>query len=233
MKNIVKNILLIFTGFVLSLTLITAFAEDVKTSVTKILGDTGIIQNETFITEEEAIAIAKAHVVETSVITKVELDRDDKEFEIKLVTQTHKFELEINAVTGVVREVEKELLNDDPQTETLLTRETVIEIARTIVGDARLVEFGFDDDDHPPYFELEFKGDGKEYELKIDAVTGAILQSKVEIDDDDDDDEFDDDDDDDDDEFDDDNDDDDDDDDKDDNDEEDEEDEEDDEEDED
>lgn len=199
MKNIVKNTVLIFTGFVLSLTLITAFAEDVKTSVTKILGDTGIIQNETFITEEEAIAIAKAHVVEAAVITKVELDRDDKEFEIKLVTQMYKFELEINAVTGVVREVEKELLNDDPQTETFLTREEVIEIARTIVGDAQLVEFEFDDDDHPPYFELEFKGDGKEYELKIDAVTGAILQSKVEIDDDDD--EFDEDDDDDDDEF--------------------------------
>lgn len=199
MKNIVKNTVLIFTGFVLSLTLITAFAEDVKTSVTKILGDTGIIQNETFITEEEAIAIAKAHVVEAAVITKVELDRDDKEFEIKLVTQTYKFELEINAVTGVVREVEKELLNDDPQTETFLTREEVIEIARTIVGDAQLVEFEFDDDDHPPYFELEFKGDGKEFELKIDAVTGAILQSKVEIDDDDD--EFDEDDDDDDDEF--------------------------------
>lgn len=199
MKNIVKNTVLIFTGFVLSLTLITAFAEDVKTSVTKILGDTGIIQNETFITEEEAIAIAKAHVVEAAVITKVELDRDDKEFEIKLVTQMYKFELEINAVTGVVREVEKELLNDDPQTETFLTREEVIEIARTIVGDAQLVEFEFDDDDHPPYFELEFKGDGKEFELKIDAVTGAILQSKVEIDDDDD--EFDEDDDDDDDEF--------------------------------
>lgn len=200
MKNIVKNTVLVFTGFVLSLTLITAFADDVKTSVTKILGDTGIIQNETFITEEEAIAIAKAYVVEAAVITKVELDRDDKEFEIKLVTQMYKFELEINAVTGVVREVEKELLNDDPQMETLLTREEVIAIARTIVGDAQLVEFEFDDDDHPPYFELEFKGDGKEYELKIDAVTGAILQSKVEIDDDDDD-EFDEDDDDDDDEF--------------------------------
>ncbi len=198
MKNIVKNTLLVFVGFVLSMTLITAFAEDVKTSVTKILTDTGIISSETFITQEEAIAIAKTQADQGAVVTKFELDRDDKEYEVKLVTDTHQFEVKIHAVTGVVNKVEKKLLTNGVPVQTMLTRDQVIAIARTIVGDARLVEFELDDDDHPPYFELEFKGNGKEYELKIDAISGAILQSKIELDDDDDDDKNDDDDDDDD-----------------------------------
>lgn len=199
MKNIVKNTLLVFAGLVLSMTLITVFAEDVRTSVTKVLNDTGIITTETFISQEEAIAIAKAQTTEETTVVEVKLDRDDKEFEIKLVSELYKYEIEVHAVSGLVKNVEKELLDDDSPVTQYLSKEAVIAIARTVVGDATLVEIEFDDDDHPPYYELEFKGNGREYELKIDAVSGAVLESKVELDDDDDDDdEIDDDDDDDD-----------------------------------
>jgi uncharacterized membrane protein YkoI len=188
MKNIVKNTLLVFAGFVLSMTLITVFAEDVRTSVTKVLNDTGIITTETFITEEKAVEIAKAQAGEETTVVEVKLDKDDKEFEIKLVSELYKYEIEIHAVSGLVKDMEKELIDDDSTVAQLLSREAVIAIARTVVGDATLVEFELDDDDHPPYYELEFKGNGREYELKIDALSGAILQSKVELDDDDDDD---------------------------------------------
>ena len=196
MKNIVKNTLLVFTGFVLSMTLITVFAEDVKTSVTKILNETGIISTETMITSDEAIAIAKAQASEETVVVEVKLDIDDKEYEIKLTSDMYKYEIEIHAVSGLVKDVEKELLVDNTPMTQLLSEEEIIAIARTVVGDATLVEFELEDDDFPLYYELEFMGNDREYELKIDAVTGAILESKVELDDDDDDDEINDDDDD-------------------------------------
>ncbi|MDP2814167.1 MAG: PepSY domain-containing protein [Erysipelotrichaceae bacterium] len=187
MKNIVKNTILVFTGFVLSMTLITVFAEDVKTSVTKILNETGIITTETMITSDEAIAIAKAQASEDTVLVEVKLDIDDKEYEIKLTSDMYKYEIEIHAVSGLVKDLKKELLVDNTPTTQLLSEEEVIAIARTVVGDATLVEFELEDDDLPPYYELEFEGNDRKYELKIDAVTGAILESKVEFDDDDDD----------------------------------------------
>ena len=142
--------------------------------------------NQTYISREQAINIALSAVGSGFTVVSVEFDHDDDddvEYEVKLKSDTMKVEVEIDARSGKVLELDKEAISIvDSQTntaQTYISKERAIEIARTKVGSARLEEIEFEDDDFPPHYELKFEYGDIEYELKIHAVTGVILEFEI------------------------------------------------------
>lgn len=139
-----------------------------------------------YISREQAIDIALSAVGSGFIVVSVEFDHDDDddvEYEVKLKSETMKVEVEIDARSGKVLELDKETIsivdNQTNTAQTYISKERAIEIARTKVGSARLEEIEFEDDDFPPHYELEFEDGDIEYELKIHAVTGVILEFEI------------------------------------------------------
>lgn len=62
----------------------------------------------------------------------------------------------------------------------LISRERAIAIARERIGEGpMLIKLELDYDDGRPYYDLEFKSDGVEYEFEIDGLNGTILEFEI------------------------------------------------------
>ena len=125
------------------------------------------------LTLEEARSLAQEKV--PGEIIKLELD--DDEYEMKILRDGVKFELEIHAFTGTVTEIKQDDDRDDDdkvQTGTRLTLEEARKIALDRVS-GTIVDEDSDDDSYD--FEIRFEG--KEYEIEIHAYTGEIEEFEV------------------------------------------------------
>ncbi|MFS0690207.1 PepSY domain-containing protein [Sporosarcina sp. 179-K 8C2 HS] len=136
------------------------------------------------LTEKEAIAIAKKKA--TGTVKEIELDTDDgrKEYDIEMKDAKFKYEIELDAVTGEVLKFEKERhsgANDAEPTKekqaaksvdnkTMLTKDQAIAIARQHASGV-VTDFELDDN----VYEIKMEDGNIEYELDIDAFTGAVL----------------------------------------------------------
>ena len=128
------------------------------------------------ISADEARRIALAQV--NGQIIKFELDDnddddDDIEYEIEIIKDGIKYEIEIDAYTGKITEFEREDDDDDSanQPKSRITADEARRIALSLVN-GTITEFEEDDDE----FEIEISKDGKEYEIEIDAYTGKVLE---------------------------------------------------------
>lgn len=135
------------------------------------------------ISTEQAKLIALAQV--NGEIIKIELDDDDDddnipEYEIEIVKDGIKYELEIDAYTGVITEFEREDDDDDNDDReyTNVVRISADQAKKIALGlvNGTITEFEEDDDE----FEIEIIKDGKEYEIEIDAYTGKVLEFEEE-----------------------------------------------------
>ena len=128
---------------------------------------------------------------------KTELDWDDgmMVYEVEFHAGGYEYEYEINAKTGDILKSEKERDNDDtPSVPSgsdegdYITAEKAKEIACSHAGiaisDIWDFDIGFERDNGLAVYELDFKSDGYEYDYEINAVTGDILKSEKERDDD-------------------------------------------------
>ena len=62
----------------------------------------------------------------------------------------------------------------------LISRERAIAIARERIGEGpMLIKLELDYDDGRPYYDLEYKSDGVEYEFEIDGLNGTILEFEI------------------------------------------------------
>lgn len=157
------------------------------------------------LTKEEAIAIAKKRASGTVQEIELDEDDGRKEYDIEMRDGEFKYEFELDAVTGEFLEFEKERYQStqnqvkvqtekvaastlkvvEPTTEkkavklvddkksnkkTMLTKEQVIAIAKQHAS-GMVTDFELDDN----VYEIEMEDGGIEYELDIDAFTGAIL----------------------------------------------------------
>lgn len=167
--------------------------------------------SKTIISKEKAGEIALGVI--NGKILKIELDDldddDGPEYEVEILSENGKYEIEIHAYSGKVKKYEKDDDQDDDdkyntdkdndkkdynkkapvkqvkkQDNTIITPDQAKKIAMDKVGGGRITDFELDDDE----YEIEIKKDGLEYELEIDAYTGKILDFDVDYDDDDDDD---------------------------------------------
>jgi uncharacterized membrane protein YkoI len=106
------------------------------------------------------------------------------EFDIK-GKDGKEWEVECDAKSGKVTEVEQEVASaDDPtfKSKAKITQEDAKKIALAkYPGEVVDAEFSIESDGNPSYeFDIKTK-DGKEWEVEVDAVTGKILEVEQEI----------------------------------------------------
>ena len=163
--------------------------EKVKEKI-KVKQASPVVTPDNLISRDEAkrIALAKVGLTEEQVtFTKIKLDADDyeAEYEIEFFTATEKFEIEIEAKTGSVLKVERKAVKT-PQEEqgdhitAKRAQEIALEHANLAASEVVMEKIELDYDDGIYVYEVEFVSGGYEYEYKIDAKTGEILESEKE-----------------------------------------------------
>lgn len=170
-------------------------------------GDTPTAPEVTYLTAEEALAIALEHASVTAEDIRLEsneLDRDDGkvQYEIEFHVGRTEYDYDIDAKNGTVLRAEKDEKPapaepvtpsvpevPDPTAPTVpevtyLTPEEALAIALEHAGvTAKNAYAEFDIDDGRAEYDVEFCVDRMEYEYEIDAVTGKILDFEKEYDD--------------------------------------------------
>lgn len=146
---------------------------------------------EKMITAEEAKSAALNHAGLTAsevTFTKTELDYDDgvAEYDVEFYTSSNEYEYEIKASDGMVIKYSKEALELPAMksSQTVITAEeakaAALEYAGLAASDVRFTKAGLDYDDGAAEYEIEFRYGQKEYEFKIDAYSGEILEIEIE-----------------------------------------------------
>ncbi len=155
--------------------------------------------------EEAALAIALEHAgVTLDQLSWYEicLDFDDGiwVYEVEFVVGNTEYEYEINAITGEIIKFETEF-EDDPHGAPPVTerptqqpgsnflsedeiRAIVFNHAGVNANDVREFEIELDDEHGIRVYEVEFKAGNIEYDYVVNAVTGEIIKSETEVDDD-------------------------------------------------
>ena len=141
---------------------------------------------------EEAKEAALKHAGLTSqevTFIKEELDYDDgiTEYEIEFVTNTTKYEYEINAADGAVLGSSQEPVEQIPenlQGQGVISvdeaKEALLNHAGFQLEQVAFTKVELEQDDGVVEYEIEFYADGKEYSGKVNASTGAIMKYGME-----------------------------------------------------
>ncbi|MCI9516359.1 PepSY domain-containing protein [Lachnospiraceae bacterium 48-42] len=112
--------------------------------------------------------------------TKVRYDRKDNEWELKFRTSNYKFEIEINARSGRVNELEREKLLKDSSKYIGIKQAKSIALKHAkkhgdIKGEVYYTKAKLDKDDGVVCYKIEFNNNATEYEYEINAKTGRIM----------------------------------------------------------
>ena len=169
------------------------FARSINNHVNGNNGQQEEAERETPATEDEDTVIGWKQATEIAleevgggVVVEFEYDIDDREYEIEIMYDGYEYDLEIHAYTGAVLDFDREGDSEADEyvaaMENVISWEEAIEIAKEEAGGGTVVEFEFELDDME--FEIEIKYDGYEFEIDMDANTGAIIKIERELDDD-------------------------------------------------
>ena len=144
---------------------------------------------ETDLESAKTIALSHAGLLAPEVtFVKSELNFDDgiREFELEFVTQTDKYEYEINAADGSILKASSEPIVKIPEnlsTEGLISaeaaKEAALSFAGLAAGDAVCTKMELDYEDGIAVYELEFLAGGIEYEFEVNAATGEVLEMEM------------------------------------------------------
>lgn len=153
-------------------------------------------KNQISLDEAKAAALADAKLSAADVtFTKAKSDNDDgiMIYDIEFYTKDKEYDYEINAYDGTVYEKGVELISTPPTTSTSSKNDTkdnyigidrakkaALDHAKLSESNVRMVKSELDYDNGKAEYEIEFYFDGKEYDYKIDAVTGSIIEHDVE-----------------------------------------------------
>ena len=141
-------------------------------------------QKVTTINKDKAFEIALAHAnVLASEIRELEVELDDGVYEISFEVKTAEYDYEIDAKTGKILNVEKEVEEDEEEKVTTINKDKALEMAlahaKVLASEIRELEVELDDG----VYEISFEVKTTDYEYEIDAKTGKILNVEKEIDD--------------------------------------------------
>lgn len=140
----------------------------------------------------KATALADAGVsADAATFTKEKLDHDDgmTVYEIEFYTATHEYDYEINAATGAVYQKSVEAfyaaaIQDGASVESVDQAKAIaVAQAGLGVGDVTFLKAKLDHDDGMMVYEIEFYYNAVEYECKINAANGAVLEFDYDLDD--------------------------------------------------
>lgn len=176
---------------------VDAFSGEVLSGVANVNGVTA----GTLISEETAKNAAVAHMrAQYSELadckiefTKVELDRDDRKFEVDFICGDYEFEYDIDASTGSVTDWDRENRkqnggsgNSGTTTPTPVTdigepaaRAAAFAHACVKESDAERIRVKREYDDGRLEYEIEFYVGTVEYDYTVDGATGGVLLSKI------------------------------------------------------
>nr|WP_314507211.1 PepSY domain-containing protein [uncultured Lachnoanaerobaculum sp.] len=158
------------------------------------------------------IALSHAGLSQGSVsFVKAELDYEDgvKVYDIEFYSGNVEYDYEINAASGTIISVDRDIENysiptaapapaptpaptaaptpapTQPAAPSTISADRAKQIALSHagVGGASFTKVELDTDDGVAVYEIEFKVDNVEYDYEINAVSGAIISSKSEVDD--------------------------------------------------
>lgn len=133
---------------------------------------------------ESKIRKKAASKVKKAKILSVLLDADDDDYEYKVIMKkgTKKYKLVYHAGNGKLLEYGWEENVKQAKKTVYIGLKKAKAIAAKKVPGARVVKAEFDHDDGLPVYEIEMKKDWLEYEIKIHAQTGRILEFDVDTD---------------------------------------------------
>ena len=143
------------------------------------------------IDRENAIKIAQ-NLTDGGIVMRFEQYEDDDHYTygIEIISDGKIYEIEIDAYTGKVMKFE--VVEDDDyenmQTGQVIGQEKAIQIALGLTDGGTVIRCELYEDDDYYTYGIEIIKDSKEYEIKIDAYTGKVLEFETDDDDDDDDD---------------------------------------------
>ena len=177
-----------------------------KNKEIKNINSTGKASTKSYIGNQKAkeIAISNANLRENSIKDlEIELDYEYKMmiYEVSFDYQNKEYEYKINAITGDIinKEIEVDDIpvnnysnntsatNNNSENTNYIGKNKAKQIALSDAllkeNDVRKLEIEFDVEYNKAIYEVSFDYQNKEYDYDIDAITGKILNRKIEIDD--------------------------------------------------
>ena len=141
---------------------------DLDTAKNKALADAGVSISDVTFTE-----------------TKADYDDGKSLYDIEFYTSTHKYDYEIDALSGEIHSKNIEVLVDDNvNTDTYIgldkAKSIAVNHAGLSVSNVTFTKANLDKDDGQTIYEIEFYKDGIEYDYEINALTGTIIEYDIE-----------------------------------------------------
>lgn len=140
----------------------------------------GTSQTKTLISAEEANRIA-INKVGGGNVTSNDLDDDNddasKHYEIEIDFNNKEYDLIINAYTGDIVSFEEETNNHSAA---LISADEANRIATSRVGGGTVTSNELDDNDGTRHYEIEITFNNNEYDVVVNAVSGAIISFEQE-----------------------------------------------------
>lgn len=140
-----------------------------------------------YISENKAKEIAFNHAdVKTSDVKKlkINLDRNDKQYDIEFTVNNIEYEYEIDAVTGKILSYDKDYDNSNNSSNSYISQDKAKSIAfkhaNVSSSSAKNIKIELDTDDGKSIYKVEFSSKTHEYEYEIDANSGKIIDHEIE-----------------------------------------------------
>lgn len=140
------------------------------------------------ISRDEAKNIAFNHAgVDESLVTECEIELDDDDgkliYEVEFETAEYEFEYDIDAKTGKIIKSEREKKEDEDFIGDIISEDEAKRIAFNHAGikasEAEDIEIEIDFDDGQVMYSVEFSIGELEFEYKIEAYSGSILEFEI------------------------------------------------------
>ena len=140
----------------------------------------------------QAIDIAKQNTKGDLVSAKFDYDDDDatSEYEVELVANGTSYEVKIDANTGKVLKTKQEALDKKDMAEYSAMKQAKVSMnsamqtaSQSVNG--KVISAEFELKKYQSLYDIEVIKDNKKYEVSIDANTGKILSSQIDMEDDD------------------------------------------------
>lgn len=166
------------------------------------INSTGNASDKAYIGQNVAKKIAFDHAGTTEdkvsrLEVKMDVDDGHMVYDVEFHVGNVEYEYEINAVTGAIIDVDRDVENDSNNSASTgsagsgsnyIGADKATAVAYKHAGvsasDVRKVEVDFDYDNGVAIYEVEFKIGNTEYDYDINAATGAVVKAKKETDDD-------------------------------------------------
>jgi len=166
MKKWIINTIYVLAGTAVGLSVVPALASSTLFTAANV--------QSAIITEQDAIDIAQNHTDEIFEIRSIKLNEVDKEYEIILVNDSKKADVEIDATTGAVKDWEVDFKSTNLVTN-IITSEEAQKIALEKAGEGfTVLSIELDKDKHDLYYELVLLSSRIKIDVEIDAKKGIV-----------------------------------------------------------